>query len=184
MEVDAAAATAPAGSRTRHVAAVATSASWSEQAPASRVGSGRNFYLRDQAQGKTPCPPISRCAYSQPATPRAGKACGDPSVWLLRAARRPHRAGRGTRQEALRRGRRGHRGRRRHPAGVSLILGPLIHERRGGPRSSFTTCLEMASRSLLKVLRAVGASRRATGDGFLARNLSPSRLQANSFLAA
>jgi len=53
-----------------------------------------------------------------------------------------------------------------------LILGPLIHERRGGPRSSFTTCLEMASRSLLKVLRAVGASRRATGDGFLARNLS------------
>ena len=65
-----------------------------------------------------------------------------------------------------------------------LILGPLIHERRGGPRSSFTTCLEMASRSLLKVLRAVGASRRATGDGFLVRNLSPSRLQANSFLAA
>ena len=30
----------------------------------------------------------------------------------------------------------------------------------------------MASRSLLKVLRAVGASRRATEDGFLARNLS------------
>ncbi len=45
-------------------------ATWSRtQAPASRVGRGRNFYLRDQARGKTPCPPISRCAYSQPTTP-------------------------------------------------------------------------------------------------------------------
>ena len=33
------------------------------------MGRGRNFYLRDQARGKTPCPPISRCAYSQPTTP-------------------------------------------------------------------------------------------------------------------
>ena len=33
------------------------------------LGRGRNFYLRDQARGKTPCPPISRCAYSQPTTP-------------------------------------------------------------------------------------------------------------------